>query len=640
MSDRLIKIQNILLQNYLKNIDFLKNYDNDLYNRIEKLSYTFDNDISKERYSLELIDDKLNIIDVSNSEKLYENDPYYDAEYKMSKFHPNIQEAISLIITQKIEKKRNPRYEVDSFEYVNEYIKIIDQYNLLENKKFSLIGKYFFVGTLLGIHIQKLHKKIKSKNYFIFEKSLEIFRLSLFFCDYKKIAKKSNLFFAVELDELDFRTALRSFLKNDSQYNNIVKYTLASNRYKTDLQKLTDIIALENPLLYPFSDYLGAYSRGFGYIKNGYKVLNLANIKDAYNDKRMLYIGPGPSLSKKISFIKDAQDKFILICLASTLKLLSDHDIVPDIIISIDASTIISKQFDVPSKYIKKSILLLSSKTDNSIVKFFDKKKLYMLQDSIEFFEGFGILTGNSSGEIGYSLCCTFNIKELYIIGMDVALNQKTKNTHDASYYVNQKLNDCDYRFYEFGKLDFDNDIIQVKGNFQDLVYTTRRYQQLIYNYNQITRSINRDISIYNLSNGAFLEGMQPLKVKKIKLNQFEEIKKKKLNKYVQKLFDNNSKNEFCEVDKNGMQDDRKITESLLNILKNSRLINTFSTNFNQIKLEHPLSFIIQILVLYFDLINPYVQLFENNKKNIQQKVNMIQLEQITKILEFYKCKI
>ncbi len=638
--EKLSLIENTIINTYKKNMNFLKENHEQLFKRVSLLSEELENETSKEKYSLEFEDGIFNILDLSNEEYLYESDPYYDAQYKESKYYPNIQEAISLVQTQKIEKIRNPKYKVDSFEYINEYIELIEKQNFLKNTKFSSVGKHIFVGTLLGIHIEKMHKKIKSKNYLICEKSLEVFRLSLFFCDYKKLVKKSNFFFAIELDEVDFRIVLKKFLKKDSQYNNIVKYTLASNRYKTALQKLTDIIALENPLLYSFSDYLGAYSRGIGYIKKEYKVLNLTNIKEEFDPTRILYIGPGPSLSKNITFIKDAQKKFVLVCLASTLKLLSEHDIVSDIIISIDASTLISKQFDIPGKYFNNSILLVSSKIDKGILKKFNKEKVYMIQDSIEFFKGFGIFTGNSSGEIGYSLCCTLNIKELYLIGMDVALDQKTKSTHDSSYYINEKLDNSDYVFSDFGELDFDKDIIKVKGNFVDEVYTTRRYQQLIYNYNQVTRSINTDIKIYNLSNGAFLEGMEPLDVKNMEFNQFEQIKKKKLHKYIQKLFDNNSKRGFSKIDKNEIKDDKKIAQILFNIIKDSSEISTFNNKFNQIKLAYPTSFIYQILVLYFDLLNPYIDLIKNNKKFFQQKLNMIQLEQIKKILEFYKCKI
>ncbi|GEM_PF-889257 len=633
-------IENSIIKTYKKNINFLEGYDTQLFQKVCLLSTKLEKKEIKENFSLEFSSGKFNILDLNNKEYLYQGDPYYDAEYKESKFYPNIQEAISLILTEKIENKRNPKYEVDSFEYVNEYITLIEQHSLLANKKFSSIGKYFFVGTLLGIHIQKLHEKIKSKNYFIFEKSLELFRLSLFFCDYKKVAKKSNLFFAVELDELDFRTVLRKFFKNDSQYNNIVKYTLSSTRYKTDLQKLTEVIALENPLLYSFSDYLGAYARGVEYIKNGYKILNFKNLNRNFENKPILYIGPGPSFSKNIKFIKKASKSFILVGLASTLKLLSDNDIILDIVISIDASNLISRQFDVPPKYYKNSVLLVSSKIDKKIVKKLNKKNLFMIQDSIEFFEGFGILRGNSSGEIGYSLCCHFKPKGLYLIGMDVALNQKTKNTHDKSYYINTELNREDYSFSDFGELDFDKDIIKVKGNFQDEVYTTRRYLQLIYNYNQITRKINHDFNLYNLSDGAFLDGMKGLKVKNIDLEKFEKIKKSDLYEGIIDSFNKSSKINFNKQEKKEMKKDKKLSIELLMIARNCKKRNDFYQNFTKISLTCPESFVLQLLSLYYDVINPYVHLFENNKKNIQDKVNMIQLEQITKILEFYKCKI
>ena len=197
-----------------------------------------------------------------------------------------------------------------------------------------------------------------------------------------------------------------------------------------------------------------------------------------------------------------------------------------------------------------------------------------------------------------------------------------------------------DYIFSDFGELDFDKDIIKVKGNFQEQVSTTRRYLQLIYNYNQVTRNINQEINLYNLSNGAFLEGIKPLKVKNININKLIKIKKNSLHKSILDSFNKNSEINFNKKEKNEMKKDKKLSKDLLSIVHNCKKMKAFYKSFDKISLNYTESFIVQILNLYFDLLNPYVNLFENNKKSIQQKVNMMQLEQIAKILEFYTCKI
>ena len=638
MSDSSHNLEKKMLKTYLKNMEYLKKYENALFTRVENLSTQLENGVEEE-YTLDFTEDRLNVLDIKTNSYLYESDPIYDAQYKCSKFYPNSNEAISLIKSKKIERNRDPKYKVDSFKFINEYIDKMEK-NSAEYTVFSEIGKYIFIGTLLGIHIAQLHKKIKAKNYLILENSLELFRISLFFCNYKKIAATSKLFFIVEEKPLNIRDTLRRFLKNQSKYNHIFKYSIASSKYNADFQTLSEIITLENPLLYTFSDYLGAYGRGIEYIHKEYKILNFTSVDKVFNNKPALYIGPGPSLSEHIKFIKKAKDKFVLICLASTLKLLSEHDIVPDIIISIDASTIIRKQFDVPKKYYCDSILLISSKIDGQIIKKLKKDNIYMVQDSIEFFEGFGILRGNSSGEIGYSLCCYFNIKELYLIGMDVALNQKTKSTHDESYYVNQEIDSNEHSFFSHGELDFDKDMIKVKGNFCDEVYTTRRYLQLIFNYNQISQNNTANMKVYNLSNGAYLEHTLPLKSKKIKLDNFKTIKKKKLKSKMSKHFDEYSKNYFTPKEMEELTIELNLAKQLLHILnkcikKDEKRI--FDKSFES---QNKSSFVIQIINLYYDLLNPYKNILEQKKKKNSQKLNMLQLIQLKQILEFYICKL
>ncbi len=637
MEDSLNKLQKKMFSTYSKNLQFLEDHDNNLYHRILELSDGLDNGL-EEKYTIDYENDKLNIIDVQTENYLYENEPYYDAQYKCSKFYPNSNESISLISTQKIEKIRDPKYSIDSFEYINEYIRIMDKKNI-ENTILPSIGKYVFIGTLLGIHISKLHEKIRACNYLIIEESLEIFRLSLFFCNYKKLSKNSSLFFIVNEDTLTFREILRKFLKTQSQYNHFLKYSLASNKYMNTFQTLSEVVTLENPLLYTFSDYLGAYGRGVEYIRDEYKILNFTKLNKVFKSKPVLYIGPGPSLSTHIKFIKKSKKKFVIICLASSLKLLSNNDIVPDVIISIDASTIIRKQFDVPKKYYYNSLLLVSSKIDKQISKKLNKKNLYMVQDSIEFFENFGILRGNSSGELGYSLCCHFNIKELYLIGMDVSLNQKTKSTHDESYYINKKIQSNEHTFLSYGQLDFDKDMITVRGNFQEKVYTTRRYLQLIYNYNKISQSKPLGMKVYNLSEGAYLDQTVSLEVEKIKIKKFKSINKKKFHLKTFEQFDLYSKNYFNKDELSGIKEELLVAGNLLKHLKNcinKGELKTFEKKLKQCNIS---SFIVQIINLYYELLNPYKNIVEKNKK-IHQKLNMIQLEQIRKILEFYICKI
>lgn len=636
MSSNLTQIQNNMLSIYNNNMNFLKKYDVDLFKRIEIFSKKIEDNNISERYVIDIEKNMFNIIDVSLQDKLYKAEPYYDSEYKISRYFPNMQDGISLIRMKKIDEIREPRYTIDCFKYINKYFDLYKNKNKnkIQNKIFKYIGKYAFVGTLLGIHIEKLHKKIQAKKYLILEDSLEIFRLSLFFCNYKKISKKSKITFAIELDDLDLRRSIKFFLKEDFSYNHIIKYTLASNKYKKSLEKLTEQFALENPLLYPFSDYLGAYKSGIKYIQDGYKVLNFTKIKGLFENKPVLYLGPGPSLSKNIEFIKKAEKYFILICLASTLRLLSDNKIVPDIIISIDASTLIVKQFEVPKKYYENSIVLTSTRTDWAIIKKLNKKNLFMIQDSIEFFKNFGILRGNSSGEIGYSLCCYFNIKELYFLGLDVALNQKTKSTHDASYYINKEMNQSDYEFSEFGELDFNKDIIKVQGNFQKEVYTTRRYQQLIYNYNEVTRSNTSNINVYNLSDGAYLEGIPPLKIEKIDFDTLKKIRKKKLHTNIIEYFDEKSKINHNKNEKTEIKMDKKLANELLTVLVDDN--KRFNEIFYNFKRANPVSFIIQILDFYFYVITPYTSFLDNGEKNMKKKIENTEVKQIKQILKFY----
>ncbi len=54
---------------------------------------------------------------------------------------------------------------------------------------------------------------LNAKSYLIIEPNIEIFRLSLFLCDYESLSKNSKLFFAINEDSFSLRKYHKKVLR-------------------------------------------------------------------------------------------------------------------------------------------------------------------------------------------------------------------------------------------------------------------------------------------------------------------------------------------------------------------------------------------------------------------------------------------
>ena len=131
------------------------------------------------------------------------------------------------------------------------------------------------------------------------------------------------------------------------------------------------------------------------------------------------------------------------------------------------------------------------------------------------------LLKGYSVGEITLRLLTILGANTIYMLGTDMALDQETGATHIGdhdqvkvqSITENQKEENF---FMKDNNSQTKETSLVVKGNFRDTVVTTTAFINSInaYKYNmQIILQQNPNIKIFNLCDGAYLEGITPLKI-------------------------------------------------------------------------------------------------------------------------------
>ncbi len=499
MSNELNDIQNTILEIYTKNINFFRHYDPILYDRI--------NQCEEKEYFIDYIDNHFELVD-SNNTPIYNCDPFYDAQYRADSIQNNESMLQTIDISEYHTIKSNEKFDIDKF--LNEYIELIKNHQIDQTH----IEKFMFIGTLLGAHLTDISRVINASSYFIYEKNLEIFRLSLFLTDYEEIAQNATLYFSIALEEQAHTKVLDQFLEDHWENNYAIKFELANVDYVQPLENILNHISHETHLLYTYEDYLKSFKYGIRNFlhnkENG--IIKTKQPSTILSNKPILFLGSGPSLEQEKDFLIQNQDSFIIVTAVSTLKFLDKNNIIPDIIITLDNSAHVTENLNVSSEIYQDSLIFASINTDSKVFDKLQNQKLFLVPDSLELFHEVGYLTGSTVGDVGLKLLLNLGANDLYLLGIDAALNQKSGATHNATHISHDQQNLELTPFYESENIDFYKTKVKVKGNFTNEVVSTLYFKDIIEQINSLTTNVNKNVSIYNLSHGAYFENTIALK--------------------------------------------------------------------------------------------------------------------------------
>jgi hypothetical protein len=588
---------------FINNLDFFKKNYPLIY---KKVVYFEKSNI--ENYCINFNNNKFQLTDLVNSINFYKEEPFSDAINRLNNF--DITSAFNLIRIETLKEINHYENEINAYEYLNEFI---EHFNNVDIK----INKLIFLGTLLGVHINDFDKFLKAKVYFIIEPNIEIFRLSMFMTDYKILSENSKVFFAVNEDEQGLNNLCKEFLNYKYEFNNLIHFELAHKINEPLINELSLIFTHLGEMRYPFSEYLISLNRFHNYfIKNTHNLLNLSKTYNFLENKDVLFLGAGPSLEKNLDFVNKNENKFIIVAIAATLKTLETKKIVPDIIITVDGHAIVYEQFNVNRFMYENSIILSSIKLDYKLYKILKDTNIFFFQDSLNFIDKVGFVTGITVGDMGIDILLRLGAKNLYLLGIDAAIDS-TGQTHISTHRLFRKINLKE----DNTKVNFNKTIIYVKGNFQDFVPTFMEYKEMIEEINQRLEKLDDKTRIYNLSSGAYFNNTIPtlpnkvISIKELNKSDLKSDLGLRLNKISEKdLFEQFPKKYYEEKD-------------ILMKINSLKKDETFLDEFRNIQKQYLSSISINILEKYLKLVLPYYNFIKNG--NTHKEIFNRQLDEI-----------
>ena len=668
MTEAQIQLQNALTTTFLANLAFLSEYDNELYHRVDELSRMIEIGNYEEKYALEFIMESgdFDIYDILNNTYIYNKNPKKINDELVRKVKFDAKNAIFYVGEYFLFKtaaniNREKRFD---YEYLGEltlltqndmfqYADILKDFLDNKNKKIKDIKKFIFLGTLLGRHIPKIAEKIDAKMYLVLERNLEIFRLSLFTVDYTILANNGVMFSIME-NPVDEEKKIRKFLDIGFLDNYLLKFSTTNINIENYVDKILISLLINKPTHYDYNRRLYTHiNRTTKVLNSEYDTLMVDKIKNNFNffgNIPILYIAAGPSLDQNIKWIEKNQNKFFIVCIGRVCKKLLRNNIRVDIVTTLDEQEFLATtQFDneTVDKINKNTIVLASTITNEKILRKFNLRNLFLYEVFYSLHKKNLAFGGFSIGEVTLDILLKMNAKEIYLIGLDLALNQVSGETHANGINSTNKidLNQIQNR----GTFNDRKSLIKVKGNFDEEIFTTSLFYNSIKSLEGKILKEDKTVNIYNLStHGAYFENTIPTQIDSINMNNFKEIEFD--NKILLKLLSKYSRNSLSISSKNQIIKEINFLKGELNSIlieiekKEFRNYEDFDKEIFLIMTtiqKQKFKSIYLIIIDFFSMLIPYLSYHFNDIKIRNEKKKIIQIrgmfvKQLRNILSDY----
>lgn len=664
-------LQNALVSQYFANLEFFKEHDLELFNKLNTLSTMIDEEIFKENFVLEFVKENgdFDILNLATNSYTYGRNAHLINENFLNKCDFNKKSIFSNLVNSlylsrdKSIEISNSKFDVlDKIIYDNmsQYASVLG-HCYFEDKIYKEIDKFFFFGNLLGTHLKSFQEKMGFKCCFIYEPNLEIFRLSLFVTDYRSLNNKSQIIFSIMDEENIFVEKLNYFFNSiyiHSNYN--IKYYKMINVENEVFNKILNELYLSNSSTYDYTKLLFDTFYCVSEHINKYKILTTKNKSTNFsltNDKPTLLIAAGPSLGKNLKWLKENQDKFVIVAIGATYKKLFDNGITPDIVTTVDPKYHIlnATHFNLKDvELLKNTIVLASINTPTKILDRFNQQKLFLYEVVDNFKNNSNAYNGISVGEITLSLLLDMNVKDIYLLGTDLAFDEKTGLSHFEG-YVNKredfqneksKVNEV----LETGTTS-KKEFIEVKGNKKEKVVTNRMFALSINQYVRIINYFKKSYqNVYNLcEDGAYIEGTILKNIDDIENYKNIEIKDSLFNnlKKISEYGLTNLELKELDIKMNNIKFIKKTLNEQFYKQKSSNNILKFNDKFLillNLMVKKNDKFFLSIITNYFNFVMPYINYSLNDKnmeineiENKLTEVEAIFIKQVENIIDIYE---
>jgi len=615
-------INEFITKNFTENIEYIQTNHKELFEKLSALDNAVANSHYKEKYELVYEDDAFDVVEIDTNNRLYNHKSKEHTKLSQESVNNKLNNSLFECFVRQEGKPPIP--------YVTSVIEKIYQYKT-ENETITEFGKFIFFGVGLGLHIDAIDKKITAKNYLIVEDDLELFRLSLFCINYKNIAKNANITFAVFEEKETFLQISETFLKEQYYLNHYIKYFQLLSHSEEKYNQFHIAVTSQPHIRFLFHDLLDSHTRPLERFAQGYKILQKSlNFQDKrFTNKPFLFATSGPSLQHNIKWLEENKNHFTIICASSSLHFLEKYNIVPEIVLHIDPfkASVISIEKLQSKDFIKDALIFLNASVHPDFLVKFNKENVYLMEMGSNHKEDSFKLTGPCVGSAGLLLLVLLQIKEVYLLGLDLAIDSKTGKDHTSTHQSTKTLSTTENAFDN--QMSYKDNVFEINGNLQEKVLTTPHFYSSVNIINRHYPQLKAPTqTIYNLSNGANYTIAQAKQPQDTKLHNKTKISLYELKEYIEQ-----NTTTYTALDIKKLQTKLKEAENRYNIIKNYTYnpdidINQYIKHLLKIsnvkESDNSINELSQVLNDFYRYILEYIYYFIQQTKNKNAKTEVL----------------
>jgi len=646
-------IEEIAISNYQKNMEYFQKEHNQLYKKLLALEALLEDGRYPQKYDLEHKDGYFDAIELASQSHLYkQNSEIYSdtlaSQITFKKSDQVFESFYKFDFTQKALEKLEGESALTTYA-TSAPIMHYHSSNVDSSMHMNEIQKFIFIGLGLALHLPKIIKKTDAKLILVIEDNVELFRLSLFTCDYKTALDGRLAFFSIGENNSEFINTFTTFYSKSFVRNYLLKFSLFSSAYEHKIKDIQTRLVSRTETSYPIEYLLYKNITILSRLKEDFKFLELSKKtqEQFFSDKPMLVLGAGPSLYENIEWLKNNAHNFVLVVVFAALKTLYKLNIRPDIVVHIDEK--ITETVNLINSFedfdfVQNSIFVFSASAPDILFKTFQNDNIYLIEDRTKYRLANTRLESASVGETAYAIPLIFNAKEIYLLGLDFALSDDG-STHAKDHHNVSSL-DTSTTHEVQQSLSIDKSTLSVRGNFRDKVTTTPLLLSSIPVLDKYTKEFKSDKqTVYNLSDGAFLESTLPLRVSDLSMDS--KLDKQSFVLALKKIFDNYS------LGKLSPQEEQHLKNTSIQLDEFHSLIDSFEQNTSSNKdifiqnyatlmqsiIGSQESELKELLIIHFLGLAPYIfDIFNSkelqNPKRHTKKIKKVIALQLRRLLE------
>jgi len=576
---------------YKKNMEFLKDYDPVLYDRLDKCNLeNIKLIITEGMYNIKY---KENIIYPKNVDEVISNQ--IEQFYRQPQLFYNNPtgmkvEGYAKFTTKSIHKilKHSPLIVANNY-WKDNYIK--NMY-LETHKKMKTIPFLLLFGIGNGEYIKKIINEKRILHLMIIDNNYEFLKVSMHLIDWVEIFK------IAEIKNISIKIIIGPYKLISSE---ISDYIYTRPMYLSYIQFLTHINTPDFEKVRSFlSKELQMLKLGWGFYEDEKVSLNntLMNLKKTSyifegskkTNNSIIVVGAGPSLDNDIKMLKQVSSKVIIISCGTALRTLWKHNIKPDFHVEIERLKGTYKALlHIDKEFLKQITLVGLSVLHPKVKTLFKNFMIYFRSNDagsscVRSYRKYNFVNPTCVNA-GLDLALSLNPSKIYLLGVDCGF--RDPSLHHAEDNINSIK---ESKKYKKSVKYMENKVYP--GNFKGEFYSS---DILIWSKNSIEQAISSYSSktvVYNCSDGVRINIAKP---RVFNSHDFLSVENKI---DVLDTFTKYSKNELYQE----LEENLVIAESNLN-----SLLNEYKAKFykNKIKsIDESLVFLDSSYILILDKIN------------------------------------